>query len=199
MVIFQLASPSHPLSALQYDPPQPEQRCIARHPRVQSGATATTLQGAAVMGSRNRRRDQRRILRMAILTRRWLYRHAHRDGHDGGAVRDAVVLVSATIPAGGGPYIIVLHSIGPRAAFFSGLAETLKVIAVNSSTFYTIYSYLQTLFNVDQTFAPAFFIAFGILFGGLNSHHVFLGHPASELQPMGRRAELGENGSDKSN
>ncbi|EEY66175.1 uncharacterized protein PITG_03726 [Phytophthora infestans T30-4] len=32
---------------------------------------------------------------------------------------------------------------------FSGLAETLKVIAVNSSTFYTIYSYLQTLFNAS--------------------------------------------------
>ncbi|EGZ28587.1 hypothetical protein PHYSODRAFT_458018, partial [Phytophthora sojae] len=30
-----------------------------------------------------------------------------------------------------------------------GLAETLKVIAVNSSTFYTIYSYLQTLFNAS--------------------------------------------------
>ncbi|KAF1778586.1 Amino acid/polyamine transporter I [Phytophthora cactorum] len=58
--------------------------------------------------------------------------------------------LSATIPAGGGPYIFALHSIGPRAAFFSGLAETLKVITVNSSTFYTIYSYLQTLFNVDE-------------------------------------------------
>ncbi|KAL4095637.1 hypothetical protein PRIC1_009010 [Phytophthora ramorum] len=80
--------------------------------------------------------------------------------------------LSATIPAGGGPYIFALHAIGPRAAFFSGLAETLKVIAVNSSTFYTIYSYLQTLFNVDQKFAPVFFIAFGILFGGLNIYGV---------------------------
>ncbi|KAG7378317.1 hypothetical protein PHYBOEH_000426 [Phytophthora boehmeriae] len=80
--------------------------------------------------------------------------------------------LSATIPAGGGPYIFALHSIGPRAAFFSGLAETLKVIAVNSSTFYTIYSYLQTLFNVDEKFAPVFFIAFGIIFGGLNIYGV---------------------------
>ncbi|KAG2828995.1 hypothetical protein JG687_00002789 [Phytophthora cactorum] len=80
--------------------------------------------------------------------------------------------LSATIPAGGGPYIFALHSIGPRAAFFSGLAETLKVITVNSSTFYTIYSYLQTLFNVDEKFAPVFFIAFGILFGGLNIYGV---------------------------
>ncbi|KAG2531305.1 hypothetical protein BBO99_00001432 [Phytophthora kernoviae] len=80
--------------------------------------------------------------------------------------------LSATIPAGGGPYIFALHSIGPRAAFFSGLAETLKVIAVNSSTFYTIYSYLQTLFNVDAKFAPVFFIVFGIIFGGLNIYGV---------------------------
>ncbi|KAF1778584.1 Amino acid/polyamine transporter I [Phytophthora cactorum] len=43
---------------------------------------------------------------------------------------------------------------------------------VNSSTFYTIYSYLQTLFNVDEKFAPVFFIAFGILFGGLNIYGV---------------------------
>ncbi|RLN98875.1 hypothetical protein BBJ28_00014493 [Nothophytophthora sp. Chile5] len=76
--------------------------------------------------------------------------------------------LSSTIPAGGGPYIFALHSIGPRAAFFSGLAETLKVIAVNSSTFYTIYSYLQALFNVDEKYAPLFFVAFGFIFGSLN-------------------------------
>ncbi|RLN98876.1 hypothetical protein BBJ28_00014492 [Nothophytophthora sp. Chile5] len=80
----------------------------------------------------------------------------------------SIAELSATIPAGGGPYIFALHSIGPRAAFFSGLAETLKVIAVNSSTFYTVYSYLQTLFNVDVKYAPLFFIAFGIVFLALN-------------------------------
>ncbi|KAF1790373.1 Aldehyde dehydrogenase, glutamic acid active site [Phytophthora cactorum] len=80
----------------------------------------------------------------------------------------SIAELSATIPAGGGPYIFTLHAIGPRAAFFSGLAETLKVIAVNASTFYTVYSYLQALFDVDVKFAPVFFIAFGILFLSLN-------------------------------
>ncbi|KAG7381391.1 hypothetical protein PHYBOEH_010983 [Phytophthora boehmeriae] len=80
----------------------------------------------------------------------------------------SIAELSATIPAGGGPYIFALHAIGPRAAFFSGLAETLKVIAVNASTFYTVYSYVQALFNVDEKFAPVFFIAFGVIFLSLN-------------------------------
>ncbi|KAL4095638.1 hypothetical protein PRIC1_009011 [Phytophthora ramorum] len=80
----------------------------------------------------------------------------------------SIAELSSTIPAGGGPYIFALHAIGPRAAFFSGLAETLKVIAVNASTFYTVYSYVQTLFSVDVKYAPVFFIAFGILFLSLN-------------------------------
>jgi ethanolamine permease len=80
----------------------------------------------------------------------------------------SIAELSATIPAGGGPYVFARHAIGPRAAFFSGLAEALKVIAVNSSTFYTIYSYLDALFDLDDRYSPLFFVGFGLFFTGLN-------------------------------
>lgn len=80
----------------------------------------------------------------------------------------SIAEMSAAIPAGGGPYVFARHAIGPRAAFFSGLAEALKVVAVNSSTFYTIYSYLDALFDLDDAYSPLWFLMFGIFFVGLN-------------------------------
>ncbi|KAF4132793.1 Amino acid permease [Phytophthora infestans] len=125
--------------------------------RSQHGA-APIRESSSAVGSRDRCGHQRPILRLAVVPHRRLRRNA----------AHLVYKLSATIPAGGGPYIFALHAIGPRAAFFSGLAETLKGIAVSASTFYTIYSYLQALFDIDVMFAPVFVVTFGFLLLSLN-------------------------------
>ncbi|KAE9036434.1 hypothetical protein PR003_g7114 [Phytophthora rubi] len=40
----------------------------------------------------------------------------------------SIAELCTTVPVGGGPYVFALHAIGPRAAFFAGLAESLKVV-----------------------------------------------------------------------
>jgi ethanolamine permease len=80
----------------------------------------------------------------------------------------SIAEMAATIPADGGPYIFALHAIGPRAAFCSGLAESIKMIAVNGSMLYTIYAYLGAVFDIDSAYAPLWFLGFGVVFTGLN-------------------------------
>ncbi|RLN75712.1 hypothetical protein BBJ28_00001807 [Nothophytophthora sp. Chile5] len=80
----------------------------------------------------------------------------------------SIAEMSASIPAGGGPYVFSLHGIGPRAAFFAGLAETIKVIATVSTTFYSIFLYLDALFGLDSTYGPLWWIGFNLLFVSLN-------------------------------
>lgn len=43
----------------------------------------------------------------------------------------SIAELSATIPSGGGPYVFSLHGIGPRAAYFAGLAETTSSMLTN--------------------------------------------------------------------
>ncbi|POM60210.1 Amino acid/polyamine transporter [Phytophthora palmivora] len=76
--------------------------------------------------------------------------------------------MSSSIPSGGGPYVFSLHGIGPKAAYFAGLAEIVKVIATVSTTFYSIFLYLDALFGLDTDYGPLWWIGFNILFVSLN-------------------------------
>ncbi|RLN53560.1 hypothetical protein BBP00_00009262, partial [Phytophthora kernoviae] len=80
----------------------------------------------------------------------------------------SIAEMSAAIPSGGGPYVFSLHGIGPRAAYFAGLAETIKVIATVATTFYSIFLYLDALFGLDSSYGPLWWIGFNILFVSLN-------------------------------
>lgn len=80
----------------------------------------------------------------------------------------SIAEMSSMIPAGGGPYVFSLHAIGPRAAFFAGLAETLKVVVTVATTFYTIYLYLDALFGIGSAYSPLWWFGFGTIFVGLN-------------------------------
>ncbi|GAB9464074.1 hypothetical protein Gpo141_00001515 [Globisporangium polare] len=80
----------------------------------------------------------------------------------------SIAEMSATIPTGGGPYVFSLHGIGPRAAYFAGLAETIKVIATVSTTFYSIFLYLDALFDIGIDYSPLWWIGFNVLFVALN-------------------------------
>lgn len=80
----------------------------------------------------------------------------------------SIAELSATIPSGGGPYVFSLHGIGPRAAYFAGLAETIKVIATVSTTFYSIFLYLDALFDIGIDYSPLWWIGFNVLFVALN-------------------------------
>ncbi|KAG6623229.1 Amino acid/polyamine transporter [Phytophthora cinnamomi] len=76
--------------------------------------------------------------------------------------------MSASIPSGGGPYVFSLHGIGPKAAYFAGLAETVKVIATVATTFYSIFLYLDALFGLDTNYGPLWWIGFNVIFISLN-------------------------------
>ncbi|KAE8888879.1 hypothetical protein PF005_g28837 [Phytophthora fragariae] len=76
--------------------------------------------------------------------------------------------MSASIPSGGGPYVFSLHGIGPKAAYFAGLAETIKVIATVATTFYSIFLYLDALFGLNTNYGPLWWIGFNFRFISLN-------------------------------
>jgi ethanolamine permease len=80
----------------------------------------------------------------------------------------SIAEMSASIPSGGGPYVFSLHGIGPKAAYFAGLAETIKVIATVSTTFYSIFLYLDALFGLDSSYGPLWWVGFNVLFVSLN-------------------------------
>lgn len=80
----------------------------------------------------------------------------------------SIAEMSSMIPAGGGPYIFSLHALGPRSAFFAGLAETMKVIVTVATTLYMIYLYLDALFGIASDYSPLWWLAFGSFFVGLN-------------------------------
>ncbi|KAH7481907.1 hypothetical protein KRP22_011130 [Phytophthora ramorum] len=80
----------------------------------------------------------------------------------------SIAEMSASIPSGGGPYVFSLHGLGPKAAYFAGLAETIKVIATVATTFYSIFLYLDALFGLDTNYGPLWWIGFNVLFISLN-------------------------------
>ncbi|KAF1318366.1 Amino acid/polyamine transporter, partial [Globisporangium splendens] len=80
----------------------------------------------------------------------------------------SIAEMSSMMPTGGGPYVFSLHGIGPRAAFFAGLAETLKVVVTVATTFYTIFLYLDALFGLGSDYSPLWWVLFATVFVGLN-------------------------------
>lgn len=66
----------------------------------------------------------------------------------------SVAEMAAVLRTSGGPYVFKLRENGPRAAFFAGLTEALKVVATISSCFYTIYVYLDELFGLGSQYMP---------------------------------------------
>jgi amino acid transporter len=80
----------------------------------------------------------------------------------------SIAELSTTLPAGGGPYVFALHGIGRSAAFFAGLAESLKVIITCAVVVTGIGSYLNSLLDLGEDYAPLWWILFYVLFVGLN-------------------------------
>lgn len=80
----------------------------------------------------------------------------------------SIAELSTTLPAGGGPYIFALHGIGRPAAFFAGLAESLKVIITCAVVVTGIGSYLNQLLGLGEDYAPLWWILFYVLFVVLN-------------------------------
>ncbi|ETP41959.1 hypothetical protein F442_11049 [Phytophthora nicotianae P10297] len=80
----------------------------------------------------------------------------------------SIAEMSASIPSGGGHYVFSLHGIGPKAAYFAGLAEMVKVTATVATTFYSIFLYLDALFGLDTNYGPLWWIGFNVLFISLN-------------------------------
>ncbi|TMW60249.1 hypothetical protein Poli38472_000291 [Pythium oligandrum] len=80
----------------------------------------------------------------------------------------SIAELSSTVPSGGGPYIFALHGIGRNAAFFAGIAESLKVITTCAVIVVGIGSYLNQLLGTDDSLAPLWWTIFYVLFAGLN-------------------------------
>lgn len=80
----------------------------------------------------------------------------------------SIAELSATVPANGGPYVFALHAIGPRAAFFAGLAESLKVVITCAVVVTGIGSYLGQLLGTDTSLGPLWWAIFYVAFVGLN-------------------------------
>ncbi|OWZ13367.1 Amino acid/polyamine transporter [Phytophthora megakarya] len=80
----------------------------------------------------------------------------------------SIAELSTTVPSGGGPYVFALHAIGPRAAFFAGLAETLKVVITCAVIVTGISSYLNQLLSLSSEYGPIWWAIFYVMFVSLN-------------------------------
>ncbi|RLN71956.1 hypothetical protein BBJ28_00009785 [Nothophytophthora sp. Chile5] len=80
----------------------------------------------------------------------------------------SIAELSSTVPSGGGPYVFALHGIGPRAAFFAGLAESLKVVITCAVVVTGISSYMNQLLDLSADYGPIWWAIFYVLFVGLN-------------------------------
>ncbi|KAK1931075.1 putative transporter [Phytophthora citrophthora] len=80
----------------------------------------------------------------------------------------SIAELSTTVPSGGGPYVFALHAIGPRAAFFAGLAESLKVVITCAVIVTGISSYLNQLLSLSSDYGPIWWAIFYVVFVSLN-------------------------------
>uniref|UniRef100_M4BII1 Amino acid permease/ SLC12A domain-containing protein n=1 Tax=Hyaloperonospora arabidopsidis (strain Emoy2) TaxID=559515 RepID=M4BII1_HYAAE len=80
----------------------------------------------------------------------------------------SIAELSTTVPSGGGPYVFALHAIGPRAAFFAGQAESLKVVITCAVIVTGISSYMNQLLNLSSDYGPIWWTLFYVLFVSLN-------------------------------
>jgi len=80
----------------------------------------------------------------------------------------SIAELSTSIPCGGGPYVFAHRSMGPTAAFFAGLAESLKVIVTCAVVVVGIGSYLNQILTLDEWVSPLWWILFYVLFTVLN-------------------------------
>ncbi|KAK1931067.1 putative transporter [Phytophthora citrophthora] len=80
----------------------------------------------------------------------------------------SIAELSTTVPSGGGPYVFALHAIGPRAAFFAGLAESLKVVITCAVVVTGISSYMNQLLSLSSDYGPIWWAIFYVVFVSLN-------------------------------
>ncbi|KAE8969910.1 hypothetical protein PR003_g28329 [Phytophthora rubi] len=80
----------------------------------------------------------------------------------------SIAELCTTVPVGGGPYVFALHAIGPRAAFFAGLAESLKVVITCAVVVTGISSYMNQLLSLSSDYGPIWWAVFYVLFVSLN-------------------------------
>lgn len=80
----------------------------------------------------------------------------------------SIAELSTTLPSGGGPYVFTLHAIGPRAAFFAGLAESLKVVIACPVVVTGISSYMNQLLGLSSDYGPIWWAVFYVVFVSLN-------------------------------
>uniref|UniRef100_A0AAV1U5A1 Amino acid transporter n=1 Tax=Peronospora matthiolae TaxID=2874970 RepID=A0AAV1U5A1_9STRA len=80
----------------------------------------------------------------------------------------SIAELATTVPSGGGPYVFALHAIGPRAAFFAGQAESLKVVITCAVIVTGISSFMNQLLNLSSDYGPIWWTLFYVLFVSLN-------------------------------
>lgn len=80
----------------------------------------------------------------------------------------SIAELSTTVPSGGGPYVFALHAIGPCAAFFAGLAESLKVIITCAVVVTGISSYMNQLSSLSSDYGPIWWLISYVVFVSLN-------------------------------
>ena len=80
----------------------------------------------------------------------------------------SIAEMATTIPAAGGPYVYALCGIGPKAAYFAGLAELLKVIVTCTIIVVGIGSYISEAYDIDSKYDPLWWITFYGIFLALN-------------------------------
>jgi ethanolamine permease len=80
----------------------------------------------------------------------------------------SIAELCTTVPSGGGPYVFALHAIGPRAAFFAGLAESLKVVITCAVVVTGISSYMNQLLDLSSDYGPLWWAIFYVVFVSLN-------------------------------
>lgn len=80
----------------------------------------------------------------------------------------SIAELSTMLPTGGGPYVFALHGMGHSAAFFAGLAESLKVVATCAVANVGIGSYLNQLIGCSSAFGPLWWAIMYCVFVLLN-------------------------------
>ncbi|TDH69386.1 hypothetical protein CCR75_002815 [Bremia lactucae] len=80
----------------------------------------------------------------------------------------SIAELSTTVPVGGGPYVFALYAIGPCAAFFAGLAESLKVMITCAVVVTGISAYINQLLDLTSGYGPIWWFFFYFIFVTLN-------------------------------
>ena len=86
----------------------------------------------------------------------------------------SIAEMATALPDADGPYAYALYGIGPKAAYFAGIAEALKVILTCTIFVVGIGSYISEAYDIDSKYDPLLWIMFYGFFLALNASGVKL-------------------------